>query len=48
MKTDTILAEKRNRWKKSLNKDMYINEAVFILQALDLNFISKKPLALKR
>ena len=48
MKTDTILAEKRNRWKKSLNKDMYINEAVFILQALDLNFISKKPLALQR
>jgi carboxyl-terminal processing protease len=48
MKTDTLLAEKRKRWKKSLNKDMYVNEAVSILEALDLNFIGRKPLALQR
>ena len=48
MKTDTLLAEKRKRWQKSLNKDMYVNEAVSILEALDLNFIGKKPLALQR
>ena len=48
MKSDTILAEKRKRWQKSLNKDMYINEAVSILEELDLNFIGKKPLALQR
>ena len=48
MKTDTLLAEKRKRWKKSLNKDMYVNEAVSILEALDLNLIGRKPLALQR
>ena len=48
MKTDTLLAEKRKRWKKSLNKDMYVNEAISILEALDLNFIGKKPLAMQR
>ena len=48
MKSDTILAEKRKRWQKSLNKDMYVNEAVSILEELDLNFIGKKPLALQR
>jgi carboxyl-terminal processing protease len=48
MKSDTILAEKRKRWQKSLNKDIYVNEAVSILEELDLDFISKKPLALQR
>ncbi len=48
MKSDTLLAEKRKRWQKSLNKDMYVNEAVSILEALDLSFIGKKPLALQR
>lgn len=45
MKTDTILAEKRKRWKKALAKDMYLEEAVHILEDLKLNFISSKPLA---
>lgn len=45
MKTDTILAEKRKRWKKALAKDMYLEEAVHILEDLKLNFIPSKPLA---
>jgi carboxyl-terminal processing protease len=48
MKSDTTLAEKRKRWQKSLNKDIYVNEAVSILEELDLDFIGKKPLALQR
>ncbi len=45
MKTDSILAEKRKRWKNSLSKDMYLEEAVHILEDLRTNFISSKPLA---
>jgi carboxyl-terminal processing protease len=45
MKTDAILAEKRKRWKKSLSKDIYLDEAVRILEDLKLNFIPSKPLA---
>lgn len=48
MKSDTILAEKRKRWKKALNKDMYLEEAVHILTDLELNFIPSKPLALQQ
>ena len=44
MKIDTILAEKRKRWKKALTKDMYLEEAVHILEDLKLNFIPSKPL----
>lgn len=47
MKQDTILAEKRKRWKKALNKDLYLEEAVLILEELKLNFIPAKPLALQ-
>ncbi|CAI8171599.1 MAG: Tail-specific protease [Bacteroidota bacterium] len=48
MKSDTILLEKRKRWKKALNKDMYLEEAVHILEDLELNFIPSKPLALQQ
>ena len=48
MKSDTILFEKRKRWKKALNKDMYLEEAVHILEDLELNFIPSKPLALQQ
>ncbi len=48
MKSDTILAEKRKRWKKALKKDMYLEEAVHILEDLELNFIASKPLALQQ
>lgn len=48
MKADSILAEKRKRWKKTLKKDMYLEEAVHILEDLELNFIPSKPLALQQ
>ena len=48
MKADTILMEKRKRWKKALNEDMYLDEAVHILEDLELNFIPSKPLALQQ
>lgn len=34
METDTTLTEKRNRWHKNLQKDLYVEEAVFVLQDL--------------
>lgn len=34
METDTTLLEKRNRWHKNLEKDVYVEEAVFVLQDL--------------
>ena len=37
--TDSILKEKRNRWHKDLAKDVYVEEAVNILQDLQLNNI---------
>jgi carboxyl-terminal processing protease len=48
MKSDTILAEKRRRWKKSLTKDMYVGEAISILEDLETNYIVEKPLAYKK
>lgn len=47
MKRDTILAEKRKRWKKALGQDLYLEEAVLILEDLKLNFIPAKPLAMQ-
>lgn len=34
MKTDSTLAEKRDRWHKNLKKDIYVEEAVFVLEDL--------------
>src|SRR5690606_10346140 len=34
IKNDTVLQNKRNRWFKSLNNDMYLNEAVNVLKDL--------------
>lgn len=48
MKRDTILAEKRKRWKKVLSRDLYVEEAVLILEDLKLNFIPSKPLAMQQ
>ncbi len=39
MKQDTTLREKRKRWHKNLSKDIYIEEAVNVLQDLKLNNI---------
>ena len=44
IKNDTVLASKRNRWKNSLKKDIYLNEAINILEDLKLNFIGENKL----
>lgn len=41
MKQDTTLREKRKRWHKSLAKDIYVEEAVNVLEDLKLNNIRK-------
>lgn len=42
---DSILREKRNRWHKNLAKDVYVEEAVNVLQDLKMNNIKKAKLA---
>jgi len=42
---DSILREKRNRWHKSLAKDVYVEEAVNVLQDLKINNIKNGKLA---
>ncbi|WP_062056708.1 carboxy terminal-processing peptidase [Aquimarina longa] len=48
MEKDTILAEKRKRWHKSLSKDVYVEEAISVLEDLKINNIrrSKNPLTI--
>lgn len=45
MKQDTTLSEKRKRWHKSLSKDMYVEEAVHVLEDLKLNNIKAGKVA---
>jgi carboxyl-terminal processing protease len=45
MKNDTVLKEKRDRWHESLSKDIYIEEAIHILN--DLQSENKKGLSNK-
>jgi len=45
MKQDTILMEKRRRWHKNLAGDIYIEEAVNVLQDLKLNNIRRGKVA---
>ena len=49
IKEDTVLAEKRKRWHESLSKDVYVEEAISVLEDLKINNIrrSKNPLTLK-
>lgn len=49
MQKDSILEEKRNRWHKSLSKDVYVEEALSVLEDMKINNIrrSKNPLTLK-
>ena len=42
---DTILEEKRNRWHKSLAKDVYMEEAINVLEDLKLNNIRRNKVA---
>ena len=41
MKQDTTLIEKRKRWHKSLSKDIYVEEAVHVLEDLKMNNIQR-------
>lgn len=45
MKQDTTLSEKRKRWHKNLSKDMYVEEAVNVLEDLKLNNIKARKVA---
>ena len=45
MKQDTTLSEKRKRWHKNLSKDIYVEEAVHVLEDLKLNNIKAGKLA---
>ncbi|WP_025741354.1 carboxy terminal-processing peptidase [Aquimarina pacifica] len=49
MKSDSILSEKRSRWHTSLSKDVYVEEAISVLEDMKINNIrrSKNPLTLK-
>ncbi len=49
MENDTILKEKRIRWHQSLSKDVYVEEALSVLEDMKINNIrrSKNPLTLK-
>ena len=40
-KADTVLAEKRDRWHKSLSSDIYMEEAIHVLEDMKLNNIKK-------
>lgn len=42
---DSILREKRNRWHKNLAKDVYVEEAVNVLEDLKMNNIKQAKLA---
>ncbi|MEM9144086.1 MAG: carboxy terminal-processing peptidase [Bacteroidota bacterium] len=44
---DSVLREKRDRWHKNLAKDVYVEEAVNVLQDLKLNNIKQSKLAVK-
>jgi len=41
-KTDTILKEKRDRWHKSLSQDVYVEEAIHVLEDLKMSYAIKK------
>lgn len=45
MKQDTTLSEKRKRWHKNLSKDIYVEEAVNILEDLKLSNIRRGKVA---
>ncbi len=45
--SDETFKETRSRWLESLRSDIYIDEAVRVLEDLHLNFINLKPLAVK-
>lgn len=44
-KLDSILSEKRSRWHKNLSHDIYVEEAVNVLEDLKMNNIKREKLA---
>lgn len=42
---DTVLAEKRERWHKNLSSDIYMEEAVHVLEDMKMNNIKKSSIA---
>ena len=42
---DTVLKDKRERWHKSLASDVYVEEALNVLQDLKINNIRKSKIA---
>ena len=42
---DSVLREKRDRWHKNLAKDVYVEEAINVLQDLKINNIKRGKLA---
>jgi carboxyl-terminal processing protease len=47
MSNDSILKQKRDRWHKSLSKDVYMNEALNVLHDLKLSYEIKKVASIK-
>lgn len=43
--TDTVLAEKRERWHENLSSDVYMEEAVNVLEDMKMNNIKKSEVA---
>ncbi|GHA42749.1 tail-specific protease [Salinimicrobium marinum] len=43
--TDTVLAEKRERWHKSLTGDVYVEEAIHVLADMKMNNIQNSKMA---
>jgi carboxyl-terminal processing protease len=42
---DTVLSEKRERWHENLKSDIYMEEAVHVLEDMKMNNIKKSGLA---
>ncbi len=45
--TDTILREKRDRWHESLTGDVYVEEAINVLEDIKINNIKRSKVAIK-
>jgi|GEM_PF-5394452 len=44
-KADSSLLEKRNRWHKSLSQDVYVEEALHVLEDLKINNLKNRKVA---
>ena len=42
IKKDTVLKEKRERWHEDLGKDVYVEEAIHVLEDLQISNIKRK------